>query len=223
MTPNALTRPAPAIEVIDAPERAASMLDPLRLRILEQLRETGTAADVARALGLPRQRVHYHVRELERAGLIELIEERRRGNFVERRVRAKARAWLISPGALGDLGAGPADVQDRFSSSYLLALAARTIRDVAGLREGADAAGKQLATFAIETEVRFPTPAAQHAFAEDLANAVADVVARHHDAHSPGGRTFRLHVTAYPGPARAVTVPPSEETAPARRGGRSRT
>ncbi|MCI0432492.1 MAG: helix-turn-helix domain-containing protein [Gemmatimonadetes bacterium] len=191
----------PAIEVIGATDRAATVLNPLRLQILERLREADTAAGVARALGLPRQRVHYHVRELERAGLVETVEERRRGNFVERRIRARAQAWLIAPQALGAVGASQADVGDRFSSSYLLSMAARTIRDVAALREAADAAGLKLATFTLESEVRFSSPQAQHQFVEELTDAVADLVARHHDERTPQGRAFRFHITAYPSPA----------------------
>jgi len=202
-----------AIEVISGTERAATALNPLRLLILEQLREADTAAGVAKSLGLPRQRVHYHVRALEQAGLVELIDERRRGNFVERRVRSKAHAWLIAPQVLGSVAAGEAEVRDRFSTSYLLALAARTIRDVAALRTAAAEAGKKLATFTLESEIRFASPAAQHEFTEELANAVAALVARHHDARAEGGRTFRFHVTAYPAASPAANEPDgSDET-----------
>ena len=42
----------------------------MRLRILASLRKPSSAAAVARELGRPRRRVNYHVKELERAGLI---------------------------------------------------------------------------------------------------------------------------------------------------------
>lgn len=188
------------VAAIDATDRAAAMLDPVRLRILEQVRdEADSAAGIARTLGLPRQRINYHVRQLERAGLLEAAGERKRGNFVERLVRAKARAWVIAPQVLGGVAASADEVRDRFSTSYLMALAGRAIRDVSELRDRAEAEGKRLATFTLETEARFASPADANAFVEDLSNCMATLVAKYHDEHAREGRTFRFHVMAYPG------------------------
>ena len=52
---------------------AASVLDPVRRRILTALQQPGSSSTVARALDLPRQRVNYHVRALEKAGLVEEV------------------------------------------------------------------------------------------------------------------------------------------------------
>ena len=73
------------------------------MQILKLLREPRSAASVARELELPRQRVTYHVRALEKSGLLRNVGERRRGNFVEQLVQATARYYLIAPQALGDL------------------------------------------------------------------------------------------------------------------------
>jgi len=155
-----------AIEVLRDPARAANLLQPERLRVLENLLEPDSASGVARRLQLPRQQVNYHLRELEKCGLVEFIEERRRGNCLERLVQATARSYLISPDALGRLGRDPALQPDRFSAAYLLAAAARAIREVARLLVRADKAGKRVATLTLETEVRFADAAARSAFAE---------------------------------------------------------
>ena len=80
-----------ALEVIEDPGQAASVLNPIRLRLLNELVEPDSAAGLARRLKLPRQAVTYHVRQLEADGLVSLIEERRRRNCVERVVQATAR------------------------------------------------------------------------------------------------------------------------------------
>jgi DNA-binding transcriptional ArsR family regulator len=202
------------VETISATHRAAAMLDPVRLRILECVRdEADSAAGVARALGMGRQRINYHVRELEKAGLLEAVGERKRGNFVERLVRAKARAWVIAPQVLGGMAANAEDIRDRFSTSYLLALAARSIRDVSDLREQAEAAGKRVASFTLETEARFASPVDANAFMEDLSNCMATLVAKYHDEHAPAGRTFRFNVMAYPGGSGTAPHPEGRETA----------
>jgi DNA-binding transcriptional ArsR family regulator len=188
-----------AVELIDGAGAAAAAVHPLRRRILAHLGDADSAAGTARELGLPRQRVTYHVRELERLGLVEAVGERKRGNCVERLVRATSRSYVIAPQALGGVGAGD-EIRDRFSSSYVLAAASQTIRDVAELRKDADAAGLRLPTLTLQTEVRFASPAAQHEFAEGLSTAVAELVAKYHDEHAPSGRVFRFNMMAYPRP-----------------------
>jgi DNA-binding transcriptional ArsR family regulator len=186
------------LDVIAEPGRAAALLHPLRLEILEQLREPDSASGLARRLHLPRQKVNYHLRELEKEELVELVEERRKGNCVERVVRASARYYLINPATLGHLAADPDKIQDRFSSAYLVAVAARAIGDLAVLRERAEKAGRRLATFSLQTQVRFASAAARNAFTEELTNALARLVAQYHDEKAPGGRRFQLFLGSYP-------------------------
>ncbi len=50
------------------------------------------------------------------------------------------------------------------------------------------------------SEVRLARPADFEVFVAELTEAVAGVVAKHHDG-SAGGRTFRLIAGAYPSPA----------------------
>jgi DNA-binding transcriptional ArsR family regulator len=187
-----------AVAMVGSAEQAAAMLEPARMRLLAELASPDSAAGLARRLGMPRQRVNYHLKELERAGLVELIEERKKGNCTERLVAATARSYLIDPAVLGSLGADPARVEDRFSSAYLVALAARTIREVAELRGRAERAGKKLATISAQAEVRFASAADRAAFAEDLANAVAQLVHEYHDEAAPEGRLYRFVLGGYP-------------------------
>lgn len=186
------------LDVVSSPGRAAMLLDPLRLRLLEGLREPDSAAGLARRLRLPRQRVNYHLRELEKQRLVELVGRRRRGNCTARLLRATARAYVISPAALGGVAADPAAVQDRLSAAYLLAVTARTLRDVAELDERAQKAGRRIATLTLETEVRFASAVARTGFANELAGAVARLAAKYHDEKAPGGRAFRFVVAGHP-------------------------
>lgn len=184
--------------LIHGAEQAAAALHPLRSQLLEQFREPHSAAEAARSLDVPRQRIGHHVRMLQQQGLLEQVGERRRGAFTERLLQTTARAWAISPRALGAIGMVPEEVRDRFSSEYLAVASARTLRDVGALREMADDQGKRLATLTLETEVRFATPADQAAFAEALTGAISELVARHHDEAAPRGRSFRFMIGGHP-------------------------
>jgi DNA-binding transcriptional ArsR family regulator len=188
-----------ALDMIHDPARAAVLLDPLRLRMLGELREgADSASGLARRLKLPRQKLNYHLRELEKEGFVELVEERRKGNCIERVVRAAARAYVIDPGIMGALGIDPAEFQDRFSAAYLVAVAAKTIRDVATLRQKAAKAGKRLATFTLQTEVRFASAADRAACVEELTAQMARLAAKYHNEHAEGGRKFQFVLGAYP-------------------------
>lgn len=138
------------------------------------------------------------VAELEAVGLVRLVGTRRRRNCTERIVRATAPRYVISPEALAELGATGAETGDRMSSSALVAVAARIVREVGVLRERARAARRRLATFSLSTDLRFRSAADRNRFAEELATAVAGLVARYHDDDAPGGRSFRLAVGIHP-------------------------
>lgn len=189
--------PAP-VGLVEDPERAAALLQPVRLRILEGLREPASAASLARDLGLPRQRVGYHVRELEKEGFLRTVEERRRGSVVERLLQATARRFVVSPEALGPLGADPDEVRDRFSSSWLVSVACRTMRETALLAERARSVGKRLPTLTLETEIRFASPREQAEFAERTTEFFREMALRYHDEEAEGGRTFRITLTGHP-------------------------
>jgi DNA-binding transcriptional ArsR family regulator len=200
------------IAVIEDPAAAEASLDPIRTRILRELAEPGSATQLAAKVGLPRQQVNYHLKALERHGLVELVEERRRGNVTERILRATAASYLISPSALASVAPDPQRYSDRFSAFWLLALAGRMVQELGRLIAGAAAARKTLATFAIDGEITFRSAADRAAFAEELGLAVARLVDKyHHDGgpapagvpaaapRAPGaGRKHRLVVALHP-------------------------
>jgi DNA-binding transcriptional ArsR family regulator len=187
-----------ALRILRTADAANSLLSPIRRRILGTLAEPGSATTVGRDLGVARQKVNYHLRALEESGLVTHVEDRRKGNCTERIMRATASHYLIAPSLLGELEATPAETADRFSSDHLAAVSARTISELADLRDRAAAVGKRLPTLSLETGVRFSSPADQAAFAEDLSNAVAQLIAKHHDDSADGGRWFRVTVGAHP-------------------------
>src|SRR3954471_1052184 len=125
------------VTVIEDPAAAEVSLDPIRARLLAELAEPRSATMLAAALGLPRQKVNYHLRTLEEHGLVELVEERPRRGLTERVLQATARGYVVSPAALGRSGADPART-DRLSTRYLIAVAARLVREVGLLARRAE-------------------------------------------------------------------------------------
>ena len=197
------------VAVIEDPAAAEVSLDPVRARLLAELAEPGSATMLAAKVGLARQKVNYHLRALERHGLVELVEERRKGNVTERVLRATAASYVISPTALAAVQPDPARSPDQLSARWLLAVAARLVRDVGALITGATKARKRVATFAIDGTVRFASAADRAAFADELAGAVTALVSRYHDETAEGGRDHRVIVAVHPS---MPTDPSSSET-----------
>src|SRR4029079_12265131 len=188
------------LEVIDDPVAATVALEPGRNRLLAELSEPASAATLASRLGLARQKVNYHLRALEAHGLAKVAHKRQWGGLTERLLVATAETYVVSPGALGRVAADPGRTADRLSASYLIALAARVVREVGKLMHIARKSDKRLATLSLDTEVRFRSPEDRAAFSEELTRAVTSLVARYHDAGAPGGRPHRLVVLCHPPP-----------------------
>ena len=161
--------------LIDDAGRLKSALSPIRRQLLARLRQPASAAQLAGELGVPRQKLNYHVRALEQAGLLELVEERQRRGFVERILAARAAAFGVDPNVIGprpapDVNAG---VQDKFSGDQLVALASTVVRDVARMQDAAASKGERLLTFSLDTEIAFATPRELERFTTRLARFIA--------------------------------------------------
>lgn len=185
------------VEVIENPATAVVALDPVRARLLAELAEPGSAATLALRVGLPRQKVNYHLKALEAHGLVELSEIRTWGGIKERVFQATAATYIVSPAAVAEGAADPDRIADRLSARHLIALAGRLVREVASLATRAEEAGKRLPTFTLDTEIRFRSAGDRAAFADELTAAVLQLTARyHHD----DGRPHRLVVASHPKP-----------------------
>jgi DNA-binding transcriptional ArsR family regulator len=186
------------LEVIETPDIAVSALKGTRRALLNALAEPDSAAGVARRLGIPRQRVNYHLRVLERSGLLECVEERRKGNCTERILQASAKTFIISPSALGPLAASPDLAGDHLSASYAVAVAARTVAEVSAADTRARASSKRVATLTIDSEIRFASADTRARFADELSALITSLVMKYHDDAAEGGRRFRLVTMIYP-------------------------
>jgi len=196
------------VAVIEDPAAAEASLDPVRARLLAALAEPGSASTLAAATGISRQKVNYHVRALERHGLVELVEERRKGNCTERVLRATASSYVISPTALAAVAPDPGRAPDQLSARWMLALAARLVQEVGELITRSNTARQPVATFAVDTEISFASAADRAAFARELSGAVGELVGNYHNGPAKGGRRHRLVLALHP----SITRPSQDTT-----------
>ena len=186
------------IEVIESPATATVALDAIRSRLLAELSEPASAAALSARMGIARQKLNYHLRALESHGLVRVAEERRWGGLTERKLVATAASYVVSPVAMGPVAVDPDRSRDRLSASYLIALAARVVREVSKLLHLSDEAGKHLATLSIDSEIRFRSAAERAEFSRELTETMTSLAARYHDESAPAGRPHRVVIVAHP-------------------------
>jgi DNA-binding transcriptional ArsR family regulator len=186
------------LDIIDDPARARVALQPIRLRLLQLLARPQSAPQVAKAMGMPRQRVLYHLRTLEAQRLVEALDHGSVGRRIDRSYVRTATSYAIAPNTLGGVAVDTRTVADAFSSAYLSAVAGRALNDLAALGRAAAARGKRVPTITLETDVRFATPADQRQFADELTTALTTLAAKYHHPGATKGRTFRVFACGYP-------------------------
>lgn len=177
------------VAVLGEPGVVAAALTPLRRRLLALLDEPSSATRLGERLGLPRQRVNYHLRELERLGLVTLVEERQRRGVVERLVRRSSDAMLVDPAVLGTA----LPTRDRTAAEATIAAASDAIRAVGRAVAAAARRGERLATATVDVRVRFAGPADVRRFLDELGALCA-----RYDAPGDGARTYQVTTLAYP-------------------------
>jgi len=198
------------VMLIEKPDQAGALLNPLRLELLKRADEPRSCSELAEALGETPQKIHYHVKVLERAGAIEKVEERRVRAIPEGYYRATARSFWLAPSLVGRIG-GPRRARDPMSLGFLLALAEELQTDVGRM---AQTERNETPSLGFSARVRLAEPADRAAFLTDVEEAVRSIARKYgavgpQPARAPGAPpdTFQLILACYPRLEERVTPP----------------
>jgi DNA-binding transcriptional ArsR family regulator len=172
-----------------------ALAHPIRVQALEALREPASAATVARRIGLPRQKVNYHLKELERAGLITQVGERRVGNFVESLYRAVARTFIVSPEVAWADARRLDTLHSQHSLETLVLLGERLQHDAAALLDRAAFDGEQVPSASVVAEARFASEGERESFFREYVKATARLLEQYGNKR---GSPYRVVLAAYP-------------------------
>ena len=190
------SKPLPPVRSVTSTSDLQALNHPTRIAILESLREPASAAAVAREINQPRQLVNYHLKELDRAGLVERVEERRRGNFIETLYRAVARSFVISPQVAWATPRRLEALQRQHALGTLVGLGEQLQRDAAGLLDRAAFDGEEIASAAVTADVRFESEEDRASFMDAYLRMTRELLERY---GSKRGDRYRVMVAVYPG------------------------
>jgi DNA-binding transcriptional ArsR family regulator len=184
-----------AVHVVTDLDALQVLLHPLRIDILESLRTPASAASVARALQLPRQKVNYHLKELERAGLVREVEARRTGNFIETLFEAVARTFIVSPDAAWSDPARADALRHQHALERLVEVGARLQRDAIVLLDRAAFDGEEIASACVEADVHFADEADRAEFIDEYFTMLRELCTKY---GARRGLPYRVVVAAHP-------------------------
>lgn len=184
-----------AIHTVHTPEAVQAITHPIRAQVLSVLREPATAAIVAREIGLPRQKVNYHVKALLNAGLVKHAGERRKGNFMEQLYQAVARRFVISPTAAWDRDKLTKTLREQTALANLSRIGESMQHDAAVLLDMAADQDVEVPSVAIETELSFADQADRGQFMQEYMAAIAPLMKKW---SSPAGDAYRMTLAIYP-------------------------
>jgi DNA-binding transcriptional ArsR family regulator len=186
---------------IESVEQAVSLLHPLRIDLLKRMDEPRTCPELASLFDSTPQKIYYHVKALEKAGLVEKVEERRVRGVVEGYYQAKARSYWLAPHLVGQIGGGRA-AQDQTSLRFLLTLAEEVQDDIGRLGQQSEV-GQDIPSLGLSAHIYLPDGERRAAFLEDVQQIFQDLARKYgippDDVHADLiGKGFRLILACYP-------------------------
>ncbi|MBC7869901.1 MAG: helix-turn-helix transcriptional regulator [Chitinophagaceae bacterium] len=151
---------------IDDLNRAMTLLKPLRLEILRRLDEPRTCPELGDFFDETAQKIYYHIKALEAAGLVEKVEERRVRGVMEGYYQAAARSYWLAPKLVGQIG-GAQQAGDQMSLRMLLELAEEVIEDT-GKLGSLSVMGSHVASLSLSAHVDLPDASRRAAFLKEV-------------------------------------------------------
>lgn len=169
-------------------DQAAVLLKPGRIEILRLLAEPRSCTDVGGQLEQPPQKVYYHVKRMEQAGLVDQVDERRVRGIVEGIYQAAGASYWLSPELVGAIG--PRGAQDELSLGFLLNLAEEMQADLGQL---ASTPGDR-PSLGLSGQVML-RPEDRQQFLAELRGVLEDLLSRYGGS---AGIPFRIAFACYP-------------------------
>lgn len=187
---------------IDDVERAGALLKPLRVEILRRMIEPRTCPELGQELGETPQKIYYHVKVLEKAGLVEKVAERRVRGINEGLYQASARSYWMSPKLVGQVGGGKT-ARDQLSLGYILGIAEQLQADIGQLSRRV---GEDTPSLGLSAEIFLEDGNRRAAFLDEVREAVQGIAEKYGQVTGieRDPESYRLMIACYPAPEGAL-------------------
>ena len=185
------------IEDID---QAMILLKPARIELMKRLDEPRTCPELAQSFGDTPQKIYYHIKALEKAGLVEKVGERRVRGVVEGFYQASARAYWLAPHLVSKIG-GTQLTQDQISLRVLLDLAEEVQDDIGRLGSRSEV-GHKVPSLSLSAHIHLPDGERRAEFLQEVQSLFQDLARKYGTPDDVTSDTstqdFRLVLMCYP-------------------------
>lgn len=181
--------------IVESAEQATVLLHPLRAEILSVLSEPLSAAEVGRKMNETPQRVNYHLKALEKVGLVHQVGKRQVRNLVEVLYQAIAKSFILSE----YLGLGEETIKklkDQSSLSNIVTLAETMKKDAIALLDYADQ-HQDIPSASIQSVVSLPSESIRKQFLEEYVTFVKSLINKYNKKQEDG-EDFKVTLAVYP-------------------------
>jgi DNA-binding transcriptional ArsR family regulator len=188
---------------IEDVEQAMTLLKPLRLEILRRLDSPRTCPELAAEFEESAQKIYYHIKALQEAGLVDKVAEKRVRGTVEGHYQAKARSYWLAPKLVGAVG-GARHARDQASLRVLLQLAEDVIEDTGKLGSVSEA-GQHVPSLSLSAQIHLADSAQRSEFLQELQTTFQSLAMKYgiaqndnDDEETNKSANFRLVMMCYP-------------------------
>jgi len=186
---------------IEDVDQAAALLKPQRIEMLKLMDHPRTCLELGKIFGETPQKINYHIKALQNAGLVEQVGERRVRGTVEGSYQARARSYWLASDLVGQIG-GAAIAQDQASLRHLLSLTEEMRGDIGHL---AQQVGREIPSLGLSLHVELNDESRRADFMADvqhmaqlLAHKYGATTAEDENDAQPSRPRFRLVLACYP-------------------------
>ncbi|RAL22549.1 winged helix-turn-helix domain-containing protein [Thermoflavimicrobium daqui] len=182
--------------LVQLPEQATAVLHPLRGEILAQLSEPASATEVARKIGEKPQRVNYHLKILEKVGLVRRVGTRQVKNLVEVLYQAVARSFILAD----SLGVQPEmlqRLQDQHSLAHLIYTSEQIKKDALLLMDQTDE-GEVISSATLSTQIYLASEGEREAFVQEYVSMLKELASKYQSKEV--NHPYQVVLAVYPEP-----------------------
>lgn len=183
--------------VVDNPEQAKALLNPLRGEILAQLNEPASATEVSKAINETPQRVNYHLKSLQKVGLVKQVGTRNVRNLVEVLYQSIAKTFIMSE-SLGWSDEIVRRLKDQSSLAHLVTVSERIRKDALTLLEQSDN-NMEIPSASLQTKVVLPKKEDRNQFLNEYVDLVKKL-AEKYQVEETTSEKYTVMLSIYPEP-----------------------
>jgi len=179
-----------------------ALLNPLRGEIVAHLQKPASATEVARQLSETPQRINYHLKSLEKVGIVRRVGTRQVRNLVEVLFQAVAKSFILAE-SLSMKPETMRKLKDQGALAHLITSSERMKQDALLLMEQSDE-NEIIASAALQLQVTLADSDQRNAFVEEYVSLVQKLVAKYH-CEGQSEEIYQVLLAVYPQPFKGGT------------------